>query len=207
MTANTNFSNAPGPSSIGPLPFLGATGFRLATFTERDVILVRSSSLRHGRITLGPTQNHTYQVLLPVNVAGKLIFVPRGWSAVDVTVRGRTLRFANTHLEAYGVPDTLKDQFRNPQSQELAAALKASPYPVVLVGDINARPTMCNGLRTTPPNDFLDQNVVAYGNLTSVGLREVWPLVRPLATLRLGRLDQRAEHARQHGQHARPPHR
>jgi len=179
VTANTNFSNAPGPSSIGPLPFLGAAGFRLATFTERDVILVRSSSLRHGRIALGPTQNHTYQVLLPVNVAGKLFYVPRGWSAVDVTVRGRTLRLANTHLEAYGVEGTLKDQIRNPQSEELAAALKASPYPVVLVGDINARPTMCNGLRADPPNDFLDQNVVAYQNLTDSGLREVWPLVYP----------------------------
>ena len=105
--------------------------------------------------------------------------MPRGWSAVDVNVRGRTIRFANTHLEAYGVPGTLKDQIRNPQSMELAAALNASPYPVVLVGDINARPTMCNGLRTTPPNDFLDQNVVAYEILTDAGLLEVWPLVYP----------------------------
>ena len=179
VTANTNFSNAPGPSSVGPLPFRDARGFRLATFTDRDVILVRSSSLTRGRISLGVPQNHTYQVLLPVSVAGNAISVPRGWSTVDVTVRGRTIRFANTHLEAYGVPGTLKDQFRNPQSQELAAALKGSPHPVVLVGDINARPTMCNGLRTTPPNDFLDQNIVAYQNLTNAGLLEVWPLVYP----------------------------
>lgn len=179
VTANTNFSNAPGLSSIGPLPFLDARGFRLATFAESDVTLVRSSSLSRGRISLGEPQKHTYAVLLTVNVGGSPVAVPRGWTDVDVTVRGRTIRFANTHLEAYGVEGTLKDQFRNPQSKELAAALKASPYPVVLVGDINARPTMCNGLRTTPPNDFLDQNVVAYGNLTAVGLREVWPLVYP----------------------------
>jgi endonuclease/exonuclease/phosphatase family metal-dependent hydrolase len=181
VTANTNFSNVPGPESIGPLPFLGTAGFRLATFTDRDVTLVRSSALSRGRISLGEARKHTYTTKLPVSVAGNAIAVPRGWTDVDVTVRGRTIRFANTHLEAYGAnfPGSLKDQIRNPQSVELAAALEASPYPVVLVGDINARPTMCNGLRTTPPNDFLDQNVVAYENLTNAGLLEVWPLVYP----------------------------
>ena len=177
VTANTNFSNCSPSRCRSSAP----AGFRLATFTDRDVILVRSSSLRRGRIALGTTQNHTYQVQLPVNVAGNPIDVPRGWSAVDVTVRGRTIRFANTPPRGLRVPGTLKDQIRNPQSEELAAALKASPYPVVLVGDINARPTMCNGLRTTPPNDFLDQNVMAYENLTSAGLLEVWPLVYPSA--------------------------
>ena len=129
VTANTNFSNVAFPLPFDPNITNATPEFRLATFTDRDVILVRSSSLSNGRIALGATQNHTYQAKLPVNVAGVDIEVPRGWSAVDVTVRGRTLRFANTHLEAYGYPGTLKDQIRNPQSEELAAALNVLAVP------------------------------------------------------------------------------
>lgn len=180
VTANTNFSNDPWvpTATAPPLPIMTATGFRLATFTDRDVILVRSSSLTRGRIGLGATQNHIYAAKLQVGVAGQPVAVPRGWSAVDVTVRGRTFRFANTHFEAYG-STPLKDDVRNPQAVELAAALQASPYPVVLVGDLNVRPTMCKDVRLGQPEWPADQNIVAYGTLEAAGLTEVWPLVYP----------------------------
>jgi endonuclease/exonuclease/phosphatase family metal-dependent hydrolase len=171
---NTNFSN-----ETFPLPVLTDTGLRLATFTDRDVILARSAALHRGQLSLDATQEHTYQALLTVTVAGQDISVPRGWSAVDVTVRGRTFRFANTHLEAYGIPGTLQDQIRNPQAVELAAALAASPHPVVLVGDINARPTLCKDARVGQPEYPADQNIVAYQTLLDAGLAEVWPLVYP----------------------------
>lgn len=171
---NTNFSN-----ETFPLPVLTDTGLRLATFTDRDVILARSAALHRGQLSLGATQEHTYQAQLTVTVAGQDIAVPRGWSAVDVSVRGRTLRFANTHLEAYGIPGTLQDQIRNPQAAELAAALAASPHPVVLVGDINARPTLCKDARVGQPEYPADQNIVAYQTLLDAGLAEVWPLVYP----------------------------
>ncbi|MCU0266192.1 MAG: endonuclease/exonuclease/phosphatase family protein [Actinomycetia bacterium] len=173
VTANTNFSNV-----TFPLPVITPTGLRFATFTDRDVILVRSASLSRGRIRLGATQNHTFAAKLQVSVAGQTIDVPRGWSAVDVTVRGRTFRFANTHFEAYGNPP-LKDQIRNPQAVELAAAVTASPYPFVLVGDLNVRPTMCKDYRLGQPEWAGDQNIVAYGTLEAAGLTEVWPLVYP----------------------------
>ena len=171
--ANQNFSN-----ETFPLPAMTAGGIRLVAFTDRDVILVRSASLSRGRITLGAVAGHTYSVQLPVSVAGIPIAVQRGWATADVTVRGRTIRFADTHLEAYGYPP-YKDQIRNPQAEELAAALEDSPYPVVAVGDVNARPTRCAEYRPGTPQYFEDHNVVAYTTLTEAGLREVWPLLHP----------------------------
>jgi endonuclease/exonuclease/phosphatase family metal-dependent hydrolase len=154
------------------------SGLRLVAFTDRDVILVRSASLSRGRVTLGPAAGHVYSTLLPVSVAGISIAVPRSWVTVDVTVRGRTIRFASTHLEAYGYPP-YKDQIRNPQAEQLATALAESPYPVVAVGDFNARPTMCAEYRPGTPEYFEDHNVAAYTTLAATGLREVWPLLHP----------------------------
>ena len=50
VVANTNFSNAPGPGSVGPLPIIAGPGpdYRLVTFTDRDVILAKKSSLSRG---------------------------------------------------------------------------------------------------------------------------------------------------------------
>jgi endonuclease/exonuclease/phosphatase family metal-dependent hydrolase len=140
--------------------------------------LVRASSLNRGRIALGATQSETFDAKLSVAVAGQDIDVPRGWSSVDITVRGRTVRFANTHFEAYG-SSPLQDDIRNPQAVELADALEASPHPVVLVGDVNVRPTMCKDERAGTPAFAKDQNIVAYQTLTDAGLTEVWPLVYP----------------------------
>jgi endonuclease/exonuclease/phosphatase family metal-dependent hydrolase len=74
-------------------------------------------------------------------------------------VGGRTFRFFTTHLEAYS------EVVRNLQAAELAAMVEASPYPVVLTGDINSRPT-CTHV-----------NTVAYDTLVGTGLVEVWPAV------------------------------
>jgi endonuclease/exonuclease/phosphatase family metal-dependent hydrolase len=185
VVANTNFSNEPGPGSVGPLPVIVAPGpppsFRLATFTDRDVILVKQSSLRRGRIErfdAGDVQSGTFEAKLRVMVSGQEIAVPRGWSSADVTVRGRTFTFFNTHFEAYGYGG-LQDQVRNPQAVELADLIEDWDHPVVLVGDVNVRPTMCKDVRLGQPEWPADQNIVAYQTLLDAGLKEVWPLVYP----------------------------
>ncbi len=174
VEANTNFSN-----EAFPLPVVTTEGkLRLVAFTDKDVILVRSASLKRGRLSVGDTQSHTFKAMLQVPLAGRPVDVPRGWSTVDLEVSGRTIRFANTHLEAFGLPP-LKDQIRNPQAEELADELEASPYPVILVGDVNVRPALCKDEREGTSHWPGDQNVVAYETLEEVGLREVWPLVNP----------------------------
>jgi len=173
VVVDTTFSN-----EAFPLPAVTATGLRLVTFTDYNVILVREKSLHQG-MRVSNAQTHTYQASLPVSVAGMDIAVTRGWAQVDVRTDGQRFRFIDTHLEAWGVPP-MKDQIRNPQAMELASVVGASPYPVVLVGDINSRPTMCTDIpRTDPFEHVLDQNVVAYGILTDAGLREVWPTLYP----------------------------
>ena len=173
VEANKNFSN-----EAFPLPVMTPGGLRLVAFTDSDVILVRSASLKRGGLSVGDTQSHTFEATLQVPIGGQLIDVPRGWSTADIDVRGRTFRVANTHLEAWGLPP-LKDQIRNPQAVELAAALEASPHPVILVGDVNVRPSMCKDERAGMPEYPADQNIVAYQILEGAGLREVWPLVNP----------------------------
>jgi endonuclease/exonuclease/phosphatase family metal-dependent hydrolase len=173
VEANTNFSN-----EALPLPVVTQGALRLVAFTDSDVILVRSASLKRGRVNVGDTQSHTYEAMLQVPIGDQLVDVPRGWSAVDLQVRGRTIRFANTHFEAFGFPP-LKDQIRNPQAVELAAALEASPYPVILVGDVNVRPSLCKDERLGTSKWPGDQNIVAYETLEDAGLREVWPLLNP----------------------------
>jgi endonuclease/exonuclease/phosphatase family metal-dependent hydrolase len=173
VVANTNFSN-----DALPLPVLTSRGLRLATLTDRDVILVKQSSLGPEAMTIAGTDVGTYEAKLLFTMAGTPVDVPRGWASADVTLRGQTFRFLDTHLEAYGSAP-LKDDVRNPQAVELAAIIDASPYPVVVVGDVNARPTMCTDERLGAPEWPGDQDVAAYQTLLDAGLAEVWPTVYP----------------------------
>lgn len=155
-----------------PIPINGTTAAR---YVDRNVVLVSQAAKRHA--TLTNPQHGNFAARFPVSLLGQTIYVDRGWASVDLSDRGRTFRFFDTHLEAYGVPGTLKDQIRNPQAQELAGMVEESPYPTVVVGDINARPSMCQTWRQPPAFD--DANVVAYSTLEGVGLTESWPLVHP----------------------------
>jgi endonuclease/exonuclease/phosphatase family metal-dependent hydrolase len=168
VAKNTNFTSAAIPVPIPISPTLAGR------FTDHDLILVRTDALKHISVSNARSFNFSTESSFSVTLLGLSIVVERGWSTVDVTQRGRTFRFVNTHLEAFG-STPLRDEWRNRQAVELVADLETSPHPVVLVGDINARPTLCQDFREPP--QFQDQNVVAYGLLEDAGLREVWPLV------------------------------
>jgi hypothetical protein len=67
---------------------------------QQDVILARGdlpvSELRLSNIQTGHYAAH---LTLPVGGAGgPVVSFDRGWASVDATVRGRTVRFINTHL-------------------------------------------------------------------------------------------------------------
>jgi endonuclease/exonuclease/phosphatase family metal-dependent hydrolase len=134
-----------------------------ARFTQRDVIVVRAGlPERHLSVDEASVQEENFdaEVVIDSGVEGVPDFrVPRGWSSVDVTVKGFTFRFFNTHFEAFDW------DVRALQAEELAAEISASPYPPVVVGDINSRPPGCSF------------NTVAFQTLLDAGLVEVWPVV------------------------------
>jgi endonuclease/exonuclease/phosphatase family metal-dependent hydrolase len=167
VATNTNFDS--GTAIPIAVPISDTTAARYA---DRNVIIVRDRS----HLTTTNAQEADYAAEFRVTLLGITVSVPRGWTSVDVQERGRTFRFIDTHLEAYGATP-LKDEIRNPQAVELAALADASPYPTMVVGDINARPTMCETWRQPP--DPEDANVVAYGTIVEAGFTEVWPLVHP----------------------------
>lgn len=124
----------------------------LGHLTMRDVILVR-----HGAgIQTSNEQGGNFKTLLQLPVAGQLVPIARGWTAVDAKVRGsHTFRFVNTHLEAF-------DPFiREAQAKELVAAdgPATSSLPVILVGDINS-----------DDDTVLGANRLAYQALQAAGM-------------------------------------
>jgi endonuclease/exonuclease/phosphatase family metal-dependent hydrolase len=163
VATNDNFTGALPIELGGAAPFFPDSTW--ARFTQRDVTVVRAG-LRERHLSVDGSSiqeaNFAAEVVIPSGVEGVPDFrVPRGWSSVDVTVKGFTFRFFNTHLEAFDW------DVRALQAEELAAEVAASPYPPVVVGDINSRPPGCSF------------NTVAFQTLLDAGLVEVWPVVYP----------------------------
>jgi endonuclease/exonuclease/phosphatase family metal-dependent hydrolase len=146
VAVNTNFS--------GSMPISATTAAR---FTDHDVIIARAD-LATGLLRISHPESHNFaaKLVIPTAIPGLSFTVPRGWSAVDAKVRGKTVRFVDTHLEAFST------QVRNLQAVELAAALAGSGDPVVLVGDLNSRP---------------DDVAGAYGIFATAGYADAWVVV------------------------------
>jgi hypothetical protein len=137
-----------------PVPLAGG-GF--GRFTDRDVIIARDDLPAAQLRVSGPADaRYATRLPLPNPLLGGAAIV-RGWTSIDVTVRGRSFRLVDTHLEAFSA------QVRIAQATELAGVLAASPLPVALVGDLNSQPEEVGG---------------AYRLLTSsVGLADAWVAV------------------------------
>lgn len=122
-----------------------------ARYTDQDVVLVRS---RPGgpQVVGRAAGNFTAKLVVP-SPSGITFTIPRGWATADVSFGGRVVRFGNTHLEAY------HPQIRAAQASELVSLLAASPYPVVLVGDLNSPPSDATG---------------AYGVFAGAGYADAW---------------------------------
>jgi endonuclease/exonuclease/phosphatase family metal-dependent hydrolase len=90
--------------------------------TDFDVVLAR------GDVAISDVVARNYAQGLPVPGVG---VIPRGFVAVDATVRNRTYRFASTHLEP------ADPGVQAAQAAELVAALANESKPVILVGDLN----------------------------------------------------------------------
>jgi endonuclease/exonuclease/phosphatase family metal-dependent hydrolase len=126
--------------------------------TIRDAILVKR---RQGlRVRDRSGENFTARFAVP-SPAG-VFQVVRGWTAVDMSWRGRRFRFVNTHLEAFVA------SARQAQAAELIAPGGPANHsrPVILVGDLNSEPQGRDNGDPAP-----------YETLTSFGFRDAWDLV------------------------------
>jgi endonuclease/exonuclease/phosphatase family metal-dependent hydrolase len=125
--------------------------------TMRDAILVkRRAGLRIRNRSGG---NFTARIAVPTPAG--VFQALRGWTAVDMSWRGRRFRFLNTHLEAF-LPAP-----RQAQAVELVAPGGPANRPgsVILVGDLNSEP---QGRDNGDP--------VAYETLRRAGFLDAWDL-------------------------------
>ena len=138
-----------------------ALGFD-ARLTDRDVILARAGlPASHLKIVDEQHGNFEAKLEIPNPVIGT-IEVLRGWNLVDAKVRGKPLRFINTHLEAFS------PEAQVAQAQELLAgpaATASMASPVVMAGDFNS-----NADGSSTPT---------YGMLIGAGFTDAWPQARP----------------------------
>ena len=128
--------------------FLDGSGIQ---FTDRDVILVQK------KVTVSDTEVATFSTLraFPQVPPFEGKFVTRGYAAIDATVRGKTYRFVNTHLENEGDDHSIQDD----QAEELIRNLESEESPIILVGDFNSGPSI--ELPDPPAGSPYDQLVAA----------------------------------------------
>lgn len=107
----------------------GAPSLDGVQIVDRDVVLVRDD-LRTSRPESG-----RFQVGIPVDLGGASLEVVRGWASVVVHTNDGPFRFVTTHLE------DLVPEVQLAQASELVSLVSSERAPVVLVGDLNARPS------------------------------------------------------------------
>jgi endonuclease/exonuclease/phosphatase family metal-dependent hydrolase len=129
--------------------------------TMRDVILMRTG--RRAKVKFVRGVSGTFSNLLTVQIPTGPIVFTRGWTAIDAKVAGKSFRFVNTHLEAYG------GQIREAQAKQLlSTATSVRKRRTILVGDMNSDPR-------DPAAD-----AAAYNAIFRAGFRSAWP--RPVPT-------------------------
>lgn len=133
--------------------------------TDRDVILARTD-LPASRLKLSNVQtgNFSTNLSLPIGQSGQSITIVRGWTSVDVKVRGKKFRFINTHLEQESTNPAL-NTIQVAQANELLSGPANTELPVILVGDFNSR---ADGTGTP-----------TYSMLVEAGFKDAWSATHP----------------------------
>jgi len=104
---------------------------QLLRFTQRNVIIAPADRDRDVFTVANPV-SVVYRARIPLTILGQRVEITRGYATVDASFHGSWVRFATTQPEAFSVP------IRQLQAMELASALSASPYDVIIAGDINS---------------------------------------------------------------------
>jgi len=141
------------PVITGVDPATGIPTFDDVRLTDRDAVLARAD------VQIANPRHATYAAFIPVSIGGAQTGVYEGWSSVEATVSGRTIRFIDTHLETQ---DALPVQLG--QAQELLALLQNESLPTILAGDFNSDVYGQDPTRATP----------SYGMITGAGFADSW---------------------------------
>jgi endonuclease/exonuclease/phosphatase family protein len=141
------------PVITGVDPATGIPTFDDVRLTDRDAVLARAD------VQIANPQHATYAAFIPVSIGGAQAGVHEGWSSIEATVSGRTIRFIDTHLETQ---DALPVQLG--QAQELLALLQNESLPTILSGDFNSDVYGQDPTRATP----------SYGMITGAGFADSW---------------------------------
>ncbi len=119
--------------------FVAPGDLRDIRLTDRDVILARTdlpgSALRLYNIQAA---NFATNLSIPIGDTGQFFTNLRGWNSVDATMRGKTFRFINTHLEVEST-NPLVNTIQVAQANELLLGPADTSLPVLLVGDFNSK--------------------------------------------------------------------
>ncbi|MDZ5621486.1 hypothetical protein SFC88_11635 [Nocardioides sp. HM23] len=108
----------------------GSPDARDIRLTMRDVILVRADS----GLRVTATHDAIFTHNLAISVAGVTMNFDRGYQWADVRVGNRSVRFVNTHLEAFS------SDLAYAQAAELLSASTAPDRTTVLACDCNSDP-------------------------------------------------------------------
>ena len=138
---------------IGPVPLAGLNGCSAAppftcqvTLQDRDVILVNKKT--HDLKWSNPASGR-YAAQATVNTPVGPLSFDRGWTRIDVKYRGKSFKFANTHLEVEGPTAPIQEA----QAQEFLAG-PASGRNTLATGDFNSAAdgstTLSYGYLTAP---------------------------------------------------------
>lgn len=128
---------------------------------DRDVIIHRTSTT-----SVSDPVSANYTTNFTVDLGGVPVEFTRGWTSVVATVRGRDVRFVNTHLEVSGAPCVTTEGLvvcQEVQADELVGELAGERLPTILVGDFNAQP-----------------GDVAYTAIDDAGYADTWTFRVPL---------------------------
>ena len=107
------------------MPMFTDTGIDDIRLTDYDVILTR------GDVVVSRPMSANYTNAFTLEDFG--LTAKRGYTAVDATVSGITYRVVNTHLES------VAEENRVAQAQELMDVLQDETLPIILLGDFNTR--------------------------------------------------------------------
>jgi endonuclease/exonuclease/phosphatase family metal-dependent hydrolase len=142
---------AEAPTFGGALP-AGAGG--VVELQDRGALLAREG------VEVCSASSGVFAAAAELEVAGLQLRVPRAFTTALLRVDGVAFRAIGTHLELGHLPALAAVQVA--QARELAASIAAEPLPVVLAGDLNARP-----------------GTVAHAVLLAAGLADAWAEAAP----------------------------